>query len=102
MNRAKKPCPKCGKATNGNCCNTDQRPSSYKRGYTKRWAKVRAEYLQRHPLCADCLLFYGLTRPAQEVHHTTKHQGEESILFDESAFRPLCKQCHSARTARGE
>ena len=67
--------------------------------YDRRWQKVRAAYLARHPLCADCQIVGRLT-PATEVHHIIPiNEGggdrEENLLG-------LCKSCHSRRTAKGE
>jgi len=67
--------------------------------YDRRWQKVRALYLSKHPLCADCEKNGRLT-PATDVHHIVKpgDGGNDS----ENNLMGLCRPCHSARTARGE
>ena len=67
--------------------------------YDRRWQKVRAAYLARHPLCVDCEKAGRLT-PATDVHHIIKpgDGGDDS----DSNLMGLCRPCHSARTARGE
>jgi 5-methylcytosine-specific restriction protein A len=66
--------------------------------YNYRWKQLRARYLSRHPLCADCQQAGRLT-PATEVHHVIPvAQGgsdrSENLLG-------LCKSCHSRRTRGG-
>lgn len=67
--------------------------------YDRRWQKIRAWYLRRRPLCADCQIAGRLT-PATEVHHIIPvrdggSDAEENLLG-------LCKSCHSRRTGKGE
>ena len=67
--------------------------------YDRRWQKVRAAYLSRYPLCADCEKAGRLT-PATDVHHIVK-PGDGGTDHDDNLMG-LCRPCHSARTARGE
>jgi len=67
--------------------------------YDRRWQKVRAAYLAKHPLCADCQIARRLT-PATDVHHIVKPSDGGSDR-DENLMG-LCKSCHSRRTAKGE
>ena len=61
--RPKKPCshPGCPNLTDGKYCEKhkaihhEDRAGSVERGYGKRWQKARAGYLEKHPLCAECL-----------------------------------------------
>ena len=73
------------------------RPNAYRRGYDKRWSKIRAIYLAKHPTCKDCEA-YSMITIATEVHHiiplTLGGTHREDNLM------PLCKGCHSKRTAK--
>ena len=73
-----------------------RRDTSY---YDRRWQKVRAAYLAKYPLCADCEKAGRLT-PATDVHHIIK-PGDGGTDSEENLMG-LCRPCHSARTARGE
>ena len=67
------------------------RDSPSRRGYDRRWKKVRRMFLNEHPFCFDCGHF------ATEVHHATpKRNGGEDSAENLTA---LCKSCHSRRTA---
>ena len=68
------------------------RPSSTKRGYGRRWAKLRRMVLHRNPLCKCGAL-------ATEVHHARakKHGGEDSFENLES----MCHTCHTRITFAG-
>jgi len=79
----------------------DTRESSSKRGYNYAWQKFRKWFLSKHPLCLDCL-DRGIYMPAVDIHHLTKLRADKSKKYDESNLRPLCGDCHKARTAKGE
>jgi 5-methylcytosine-specific restriction protein A len=72
------------------------RGSSRERGYDRNWERFRKWYLARHPLCVDCGLL------ANEVHHVRKVKTNPGLKLSESNVMPLCKDCHTKRTARGE
>jgi len=100
-----KPCrqPGCGVLVSSGYCESHSkaRPkrdrSRHKLADTRRWRKMRAEYLRINPLCKDCGAL------AAHVHHIVKHEGDERRFFDwENNWMPLCGPCHSKRTARGE
>ena len=76
-----------------------QRESAYKRGYNTRWRKYRAAYLARYPLCIECERA-GRIAPAAEVDHITPHRGDRRLFWDTGNHQPLCKSCHSRKTAR--
>lgn len=76
-----------------------QRGTAAQRGYDARWQRVRAMFLQVHPLCEDCAS-QGRVTPATDVHHmVAKRDGGEDI---EDNLLALCHACHSKRTAAGE
>jgi 5-methylcytosine-specific restriction protein A len=72
----------------------------YDRGYRRRqrkklydsarWQKVRRMILRREPICRECK-----ARPATEVHHINNNPLDNR----DDNFEPLCKPCHSRRTA---
>lgn len=72
----------------------DNRPSSSRRGYNKRWQRIRAMYLRSNPICEDC------GHSATEVHHIKPLREGGTNHWENLA--PLCKKCHSRRTQRGE
>lgn len=76
----------------------EDRPPPSKRGYDRRWMRLRRWFLARHPLCAHCLK-RGFTTPATEVDHI-KPLREGGARLDQSNLQALCKSCHSRKTAR--
>ena len=57
--------------------------------------------LTEHPLCRDCAGI-GMVTAAAEVHHVAKVIDRPDLRLEASNLMPLCKACHSRRTARGE
>lgn len=70
-------------------------------GYNYRWAKFRKRYLADNPLCLDCLA-RGISTPARDVHHIRKMADLPELQYELANLMPLCRPCHSRRTARGE
>ncbi|SNT76724.1 HNH endonuclease signature motif containing protein [Paracoccus seriniphilus] len=66
---------------------------------TRRWRRQSRLFLDRHPLCADCAGL-GVVTAAREVDHITPHRGDAKLMWDQSNWQPLCKPCHSRKTAR--
>jgi 5-methylcytosine-specific restriction protein A len=102
-----KPCsfPGCPKLTSGRYC--DEHRASENRKYDKYsrdpnmvkqyhgiWPKIRARYIQAHPLCEDCLESGRLTSAA-EVHHILPLS--RGGTHDENNLRSLCRSCHNKR-----
>lgn len=82
--------------------NEADRPSARARGYTWRWQKFRAEYLARHPFCAQC----ARDNPrvpvlARELDHIVPHRGDQALFWAPDNVQGLCKACHNRKTARG-
>lgn len=74
---------------------SDQRRRSG-RTYDRRfWRRLRLEVLTQQPWCAYCEAA-GKTVPATEVDHI---DGDSTNNAREN-LRPLCKRCHSAKTAQ--
>ena len=65
--------------------------------YDRRWQKIRAMYLAKNPLCAECQKAGRLT-PANEVHHIVAVNDGGSDHDDN--LMGLCKSCHSRKTAK--
>jgi 5-methylcytosine-specific restriction enzyme A len=65
------------------------------------WRRLRAAYLDAHPLCVDCRKRNWLTE-ATEVHHIVKREADPSLALEWSNLEGLCKACHSRRTGKGE
>ncbi|HEL3259255.1 HNH endonuclease signature motif containing protein [Stenotrophomonas maltophilia] len=59
------------------------------------WRRIRAVVLAREPLCR-CCAGQGRVRAATEVDHIDGDDGNNA----DSNLQPLCRPCHSAKTAR--
>lgn len=68
-----------------------RRPNAAQRGYDHRWRKIRAEILQRDPVCVIC----HAARSDTVDHILTKARGGTD---DPRNLRGLCRQCHSRKT----
>jgi len=74
----------------------NQRTSFHRRGYGKRWAKVRRQVLNAEPLCRSCAR-EGHTTAANVVDHIIpKARGAED--YDLDNLQPLCTSCHNRKT----
>ena len=70
-----------------------RRPSACKRGYGRRWEKLRRMVLRRQPLCQ----WPGCNKPATDVDHiVAKPAGDDSF----ENLQALCHPHHSEKTAR--
>lgn len=61
--------------------------------HSSRWKELCKEMLSLHPECELC----GDT--ATDVHHKTKHLGNEDLFWDRNNLMCLCKQCHDGISA---
>ncbi|RVV99714.1 HNH endonuclease [Mesobaculum littorinae] len=66
---------------------------------TSAWRKAAKAYLAWNPLCVDCGQLGGV-EPAVEVDHIERHRGDPAKFWDRSNWQPLCRRCHSRKTAR--
>lgn len=73
-----------------------QRDPAINRRYGAAWRKIRARYLDAHPLCEDCLEA-GRTTAAVEVHHVVPLS--RGGTHEAANLRALCKPCHSRHSA---
>ncbi len=80
-----------------------RRGSSTSRGYGYRWERYSKRYRRRHPICCDPFGFHVATKsvaPTEEVDHIVRVDGPKDPLFwDPDNHQPLCKSCHSHKTA---
>jgi 5-methylcytosine-specific restriction protein A len=74
------------------------RESAAKRGYGRSWQKARADFLAENPLCVLCTA-QGRVTGATEVDHIRPHRRNVRLFWDPSNWQPLCKPCHSRKTA---
>lgn len=108
--RAKKPCayPGCPKLTDKRYCPEHAREESlrYERydrdphhgqNYGASWKRVRARFLEEHPLCELCL-YDGKLVPATLVHH--KRKVTDGGTNDFENLMSLCQNCHSRLHAK--
>lgn len=70
------------------------------RGYDSRWRKARAAFLQRNPLCNECMK-KGVLTPATVVDHVIPHRGDQKLFWDERNWQALCAECHNHKTGSG-
>lgn len=75
-----------------------ERGNSAARGYDARWRKVRAAKLAKEPLCREHVK-QGQVVEATEVDHIIPHRGNMELFFRDDNLQPLCKSCHSRKTA---
>ena len=70
------------------------RPSSARRGYDRRWRKLRRMVLAAHPICqAD-----GCEHAATDVHHIKRRAAGGDDTDDN--LQALCHGCHSRITGK--
>ena len=72
-----------------------KRGSARQRGYDHRWAKCRALFLQKNPLCA-LHEQRGELVAASVVDHVKPHRGNAQLFWDEANWQSLCAPCHSS------
>ena len=79
----------------------EDRASSAKRGYGRRWQKYRENYLRLHPLCK---MHQDLGRivPSEVVDHIEPHRGDHKLFWNPKNHQALCKTCHDVHKQRLE
>lgn len=68
------------------------------RGYGGKWQRYRLKFLEAHPLCVMCEA-QGRVTAANVVDHIIDHRGDPKLFWDKKNWQPLCKPCHSEKTA---
>lgn len=87
------------------------RPSFSQRGYGRRWAAARAQWLRDRPLCGQrfsgrstehsACAREGRAVLARQLDHIVPHAGPDSPSFwDPNNWQSLCARCHAAKSAR--
>lgn len=61
-----------------------------------KWRKLRAAFLGRHPLCAECQAA-GRPVPAVDVHHRLERKDRPDLAYEWSNLQALCKPCHNGQ-----
>lgn len=96
--------PGCPELSDGRYCDqhkkqvTKEQNMSSSKIYTYQWRKASKSFLKDHPLCIHCERDGRLT-PATEVDHIIPHNGNMKLFCDQNNWQPLCKKCHSKKTA---
>lgn len=75
---------------------TDKRKTA-ERGYGGRWQRERKAFLarQENVLCVMCRAEDRVIA-ATVVDHKVKHEGNETLMWDQANWQPLCKQHHDS------
>lgn len=88
----------------------ERRGTAAERGYDSRWAKARAGYLRKHPLCVYCQRENRVTA-ASVVDHKVPHKlkdaidsGDEALIararelfWSSENWQSLCKPHHDGQ-----
>ncbi len=96
--------PGCNELTHDRYCSKHKREINKERNninskiYNNRWRKASKAYLKENPLCVQCEK-EGRLIPATEVDHIIPHCGDMKLFWNRSNWQPLCKSCHSKKTA---
>jgi len=77
----------------------EDRPSAAKRGYGRRWQKLRAMQLRREPLCRTCKGMGEVVVATEVDHVVAKARGGINSLGN---LQSLCHMHHSQKTARDD
>lgn len=73
----------------------DTRPPAHRRGYDKRWKRIRDGVLAREPLCRHCAGRGRMTAAELVDHIVPLPLGTHDV----DNLQPLCRSCHAVKTA---
>jgi 5-methylcytosine-specific restriction protein A len=73
-----------------------KRGSAAKRGYGRRWERLRAMVLARDPLCKIVILCNGTAPSTDADHIVARNAGGEDTMEN---LQGACHACHSYKTA---
>jgi 5-methylcytosine-specific restriction enzyme A len=63
---------------------------------SKRWRRLRADFLKSHPLCVTCLAL-GIVTSADTVHHLLERLDRPDLAYTLGNLEASCKACHTTR-----
>ena len=66
--------------------------------HTARWKRASLAFIADNPLCADCQKVGKLTAANVTDHHIPKDICPDP--WDITNWRPLCRTCHSKKSAK--
>lgn len=67
---------------------------SWQRLYSMaKYRKARSRFMSENPYCVEC------GKVATDLDHIKPHKGNMKLFWDKSNWQPLCKACHSRKTA---
>ena len=75
----------------------DETRSAAERGYGARWNRARKRFLEKQPLCVECMK-EGRFIKATDVDHVVAHRGYPALFWDERNWQALCHKHHSQKT----
>lgn len=64
---------------------------------SRKWRKVRAEWIKIEPLCVHCLE-EGKHTPGDVVDHVIPISVDPTLSLDGDNLQTLCAKCHSVKT----
>lgn len=70
-----------------------RRESSTKRGYGYQWQKARKAFLAVNSVCVTCR-----AQAATVVDHIRRHNGDQTLFWDQLNWQALCATCHAAKS----
>ena len=65
----------------------------------REWRRSSIQYRLDNPLCKNCSND-GKLQASDVVDHIIDHKGDLSLFWDKNNWQPLCKMCHSKKTAQ--
>ena len=74
------------------------RPQYRKLYATVAWQRIRQRILMEQPFCVMCES-QGRVTKATDIDHIQDHCGDTTLFYSIGNLQPLCKACHSAKTA---